>query len=184
MFPYIFICFISFLYHVQKKMKEIRRSPNIVLIRLRCKRRCTCWVSSMKKFNISKYITSSSRRRSAIQNSIIWYAAKSGEKAAMGWKWFLGWTPRWGSIDEGAAVTDGMSRTDVDIIHYDWPTGFLYASSSSNKRRRFFLIHCIYRYIAISLYLNIGSILPITLKSIRWSLIVFIKTSELSINNM
>lgn len=96
----------------------------------------------VKKFNISKYITSSSRRRSAIQNSIIWYAAKSGEKAAMGWKWFLGWAPRWGSIEgggEGTAVTDGMSRTDVDIIHYDWPTGFLYAFSSSNKRKRFFL---------------------------------------------
>lgn len=98
---------------------------------------CPVW----KKFNISKYITSSSRRRSAIQNSIIWYAAKSGEKAAMGWKCFLGWAPRWGSIEggvEGAAVTDGMSRTDVGIIHYDWPTGFLYASSSSNKRRSYF----------------------------------------------
>ena len=102
--------------------------PNIVLIRLWHKRRyvgCPLW----KKFNISKYITSSSRRRSAIQNSIIWYAAKSGEKAAMGWKWFLGWAPRWGSIEgegEGTVVTDGMSRTDGDIIHYNWPTGFLY----------------------------------------------------------
>lgn len=122
----------------EKWRKYEDSGSNIVLIRSRCKRRCTCWVSSMKKFNISKYITSSSRRRSAIQNSIIWYAAKSGEKAAMGWKWFLGWTPRWGSIDEGAAVTDGMSRTDVGIIHYDWPTGFLYASSSSNKRSFFF----------------------------------------------
>lgn len=143
---------------MERRRKDENSEPNIVLICPRCKRRCVCWVSSMKKFNISKYITSSSRRRSAIQNSIIWYAAKSGEKAAMGWKWFLGWAPRWGSIEgggEGTAVTDGMSRTDVGIIHYDWPTGFLYAFSSSNKRKRFFL-NPLHLYIYASIHRDIS----------------------------